>query len=48
MLTIRSVLLITAFIALILAAVNVNTGGRVNLLALGLALWVLAILLPAV
>jgi len=41
--TIRLVLLILAFVLLFLAGVNVSAP-RVNLIALGLALWVLALI----
>ena len=43
MITLRLVLLITAFISFLLTALNVSAP-RVNLLGLGLALWVLAVL----
>lgn len=43
---IELILLIAAFILFVLAAVGV--GGRFNLVAAGLACWVLAILLPQV
>ncbi|MGI5288042.1 hypothetical protein ACQEVF_32520 [Nonomuraea polychroma] len=39
------ILLILAFVAFALAAFNVTA--RVNLVALGLALWVLTVLIPA-
>jgi hypothetical protein len=39
------ILLVLAFILLFLAAVNVQAP-RVNLMALGLALWVLALIVP--
>ncbi len=41
MITLRLVILILAFVVFALAAIGVQTT-RVNLLALGLALWVLA------
>jgi hypothetical protein len=41
-----SILLILAFVCFLLAMVGVPTGGRINLVALGLALWVAAQLWP--
>ena len=46
MLPVRTILLVVAFVLLVMAALNVPSGSRVNLLAAGLAVWVLAILLP--
>ena len=43
MVTLRLILLILAFLLLFLAGLNVSAP-RVNLMALGLALWVLALL----
>ena len=43
MLNVRLVLLILAFVFLVLAGFNVSAP-RVNLLALGLALWVLSLI----
>lgn len=43
--TLTTLLLVLAFICFILAAVGVSS--RVNLVALGLALWVLTLLLGA-
>lgn len=45
MLTLRLVLLLLAFVAFVLAAFGVPS--RVNLIAAGLAVWVLALLLMA-
>ena len=45
MLTIRSVLLILALVLFVLAALNVNAGNRINLMAAGLACFVLSMLL---
>ena len=45
MLPLKSVLLLLALVLLVAAALNVSTS-RVNLLAAGLALWVLSILVP--
>jgi hypothetical protein len=44
MITLKLVLFILAFVCLALAAVNVPAAPRVNLLALGLALWLLAVI----
>lgn len=44
-LTISSLLIILAFICEFLAALNVVTSSRVNLVAAGLALWFLAMLI---
>jgi hypothetical protein len=41
----RLILLILAFLCFVLAAVGVPTNGRVNLVALGLASWMLSILI---
>ena len=41
----RLILLILAFLCFLLAAAGVPTNGRVNLVALGLASWVLSILI---
>jgi hypothetical protein len=41
----RLILLILAFVCFLLAAVGVPTNGRVNLVALGLASWTLALLI---
>lgn len=46
-LTVELVLLIIAFICFLLATFGVALG-RLNLIALGLALWVLAVILPGV
>jgi hypothetical protein len=43
MLSLKVVLMILALVAFVLAAIGVPTS-RVNLIALGLALWVLALL----
>ena len=43
MINIRMILMILAFILLFLAGINVQAP-RVNLMALGLALWVLALI----
>jgi hypothetical protein len=45
MITLHLILLILALLAFVMAAFNVQAP-RGNLMALGLALWVLAILLP--
>ena len=45
MITLSLVLMLLAFICFVLTAVEVQTP-RVNLLALGLALWMLTLLLP--
>jgi len=45
MVTVRSLLLILAFLLFVLSALGVQTS-RVNLLAAGLACWVLSLLLP--
>jgi len=44
MVTVSLVLLIAAFILFILAALNVPSPPRFNLIALGLAMWVLSAL----
>lgn len=44
MFTIRVILLLLAFISLVLGALGVPS--RFNLVALGLALWVLTLLIP--
>ncbi|GAA2653330.1 MULTISPECIES: hypothetical protein [Nonomuraea] len=41
------ILLIFALVCFVLAALNVG-GGRVNLIALGLALWVLTEIIPKI
>lgn len=41
------ILLVAAFVCFVLAALGVGAG-RVSLLALGLALWVLTALIPAI
>ena len=46
MISLRLILLILAFILLFLHGVNV-TAPRVNLMSLGLALWVLALIVTA-
>lgn len=46
MITVRMILLILACISLFLAAINVSSP-RINLIALGLALWVLAVIVTA-
>jgi len=45
MVTITLVLLVAAFILFLLAALNVPSPPRFNLLAAGLALWVLSMLI---
>ena len=45
MLTLPTILLVVAFILFVMAAVGVS-GGKINLLAAGLAVWVLAQLTP--
>jgi hypothetical protein len=44
MITLRLLLMIVAFVCLLLAALGV-AAQRINLLALGLALWLLAVIL---
>ena len=44
MITLRLILLVLAFVSLFMAAVGI-TAQRINLMALGLALWVLAVIL---
>jgi hypothetical protein len=44
MITLKLILLILAFVSLFMAALGITTT-RINLMALGLALWVLAIIL---
>jgi hypothetical protein len=48
MITISLVLLIAAFVAFLIAAFNWFTPPRVNPLALGLALWVLALFIDRI
>ena len=45
MITLKAILLILAFVTFTLAALNVPTP-KINLLALGLALWVLSAIIP--
>jgi hypothetical protein len=45
MLTLPTILLVVALILFVMAAVGVS-GGKINLLAAGLAVWVLAQLTP--
>lgn len=44
MITLKLVLLIVAFVLFVLAAFNQPPGSRINAVALGLAFWVLSLL----